>query len=70
MYRFEIVSALETGCTNAVVEGNNSMIKAIKKTTCGFRSFENMRLRIMMWKKIQIEKHDSIRTYMYRPPII
>ena len=58
-YRFEIINALETGYTNAVVEGNNSMIKAIKKTACGFRSFENMRLRIMMWKKIKIEKHDS-----------
>lgn len=59
MYRFEIVSALETSYTNAVVEGNNSMIKAIKKTACGFRSFVNMRLRIMMWKKIKIKKYDS-----------
>ena len=59
-YRFEIVNALDTGYTNAVVEGNNSMIKAIKKTACGFRSFTNMRLRIMMWKKVNVEKYDSI----------
>ena len=59
MYIFEIVNALETGYTNAVVEGNKSMIKAIKKKSCGFKSFENMRLRIMMCKKIKIEKHYS-----------
>lgn len=59
IYRFEIVNALETGYTNAVVEGNSSMIKAFKKIACDFRSFVNMRLRIMLWKKIKIEKYDS-----------
>lgn len=53
-YKDYIITALETNYTNAVVEGNNNMIKCLKKTACGFRSFNNMRIRIILRKKINI----------------
>ena len=60
-YKDAIVNSLETGYTNAVVEGNNNLIKSIKKTAFGFRSFQNLRLRVLLRKKIHIKKKDNIK---------
>ena len=60
-YKDAIVNFLETGYTNAVVEGNNNLIKSMKKTVFGFRSFQNMRLRVLLRKKIHIKKKDNIK---------
>ena len=60
-YKDAIVNSLETGYTNAVVEGNNNIIKSMKKTEFGFRSFQNMRLRVLLRKKIHINKKDNIK---------
>lgn len=56
-----IIAALETGYTNAVVEGNNNMIKAQKKTACGFRSFINLRLRVLLRKRVSFTRKSSIK---------
>ena len=60
-YKDLIVNALDTSYTNAVVEGNNNIIKSFKKTAFGFRSFRNLRLRILLRKNIKIVKLNSIK---------
>lgn len=60
-YKEGIINALETGYTNAVVEGNNNLIKSIKKTAFGFRSFVNLRLRVLLRKRVNIVKKDNTK---------
>ena len=43
------------------IEGNNNLIKSIKKTAFGFRSFQNLRLRVLLREKIHIKKKDNIK---------
>ena len=49
-YKGSIINALDTSYTNAVVEGNNKIIKSLKKIVFGFRNFRNLRLRILLKK--------------------
>jgi transposase len=45
----EILTYLRHPITNAVTEGLNSKIQAIKSNARGFRSFENYRTRILFF---------------------
>ncbi|WP_182349588.1 ISL3 family transposase [Tomitella gaofuii] len=42
----QINAFLETGITNAGTEGYNRLVKAVKRSACGFRNTENSRRRI------------------------
>lgn len=42
-----LISYFEHGVTNAVSEGLNSKIQAVKAAARGFRNFENYRIRIL-----------------------
>ena len=44
----EIEGFLELGITNARTEGQNRVIKQIKRVACGFRNQENYKRRIML----------------------
>ncbi len=51
-YKDAIVNSLETGYTNAVVEGNNHLIKSIKKYSENLKMFDFI-------KKISYNKRNS-----------
>ena len=44
----EILAWHDTGLTNAATEGNNLLIKKVKRVGHGFRNFENYRLRLLL----------------------
>ena len=43
-------NALKYDFSNARVEGNNNLIKAIKRVSFGYKSYENFKLRILLIK--------------------
>lgn len=49
-----VLNALITKYTNARVEGKNNTIKVLKRVSFGFRSFKNLRLRVLLREKIQV----------------
>ncbi len=44
----EVLAYHDTGLTNAATEGENLLIKKIKRVGHGFRNFENYRLRLLL----------------------
>ncbi len=61
-FKQPVLDALKYGYTNAVVEGKNNKIKALKRVAFGFRSFRNFRIRIMLMEKVKRQKgniHDN-----------
>ena len=50
-----VLNSLKYSNTNAVVEGKNNMIKVFKRLSFGFRSFRNMRARILLREMIVIK---------------
>lgn len=47
-YEDYVINAITCNYTNARVEGNNNLIKSLKRVCYGFRSYRNMKLRIML----------------------
>ncbi len=47
-YKLGIQYALKTRYSNGALEGTNNKIKVIKRVSYGFKSFENMRIRISL----------------------
>ncbi|MDD7182084.1 ISL3 family transposase [Peptostreptococcus porci] len=53
-HREYVINAIETTYSNASVEGNNNIIKTFKKISFGFRSFRNLRARILLRNRYKI----------------
>ena len=51
-----VVNSLKYNYTNATVEGKNNMIKVFKRVSFGFRSYRNMRARILLRERFEIKK--------------
>lgn len=47
----EIINSMKHHLSNGPLEGTNNKIKMIKRTACGFRNFNNFRLRILLASK-------------------
>ncbi|WP_101774033.1 ISL3 family transposase [Peptostreptococcus faecalis] len=56
-YKKYAINSLKTGYTNASVEGNSNLIKAYKRVSFGFRSFRNMRIRILLRNRFKTQKN-------------
>ncbi len=48
-WRAEILAHHSTGASNGPTEGLNLMVKKVKRCGHGFRSFENYRLRVLLY---------------------
>ncbi|MDY4561800.1 MAG: ISL3 family transposase [Peptostreptococcus porci] len=53
-HREYVINAIEATYSNASVEGNNNIIKTFKKVSFGFRSFRNLRARILLRNRYKI----------------
>lgn len=51
-----VLNSLKYNYTNATVEGKNNMIKVFKRVSFGFRSYRNMRARILLRERFEIKK--------------
>lgn len=51
-----VINSIKYNYTNAIVEGKNNVIKVFKRVSFGFRSFRNMRARILLREKIELKK--------------
>lgn len=47
----EIINSMKHHLSNGPLEGTNNKVKMIKRTACGFRNFNNFRLRILLASK-------------------
>lgn len=63
-YREYAINSLETGYTNACVEGNNNLIKSFKRVSYGFRSYKNMKNRLLLRNKFKAEKNSRIKNLL------
>ena len=50
-----VINSIKYNYTNAVVEGKNNMIKVFKRVSFGFRSYRNMRARILLRERVKIK---------------
>lgn len=50
-----VINSIKYSYTNAVVEGKNNMIKVFKRISFGFRSYRNMRARILLRERFEIK---------------
>ena len=50
-----VINSIKYSYTNAVVEGKNNMIKFFKRVFFGFRSYRNMRARILLRERFEIK---------------
>ncbi|SEN83623.1 Transposase, partial [Peptostreptococcus russellii] len=50
-----VINSIKYSYTNAVVEGKNNMIKVFKRVSFGFRSYRNMRARILLRERFEIK---------------
>ena len=50
-----VLNSLKYDYTNAMVEGKNNKIKVIKRVSYGYRSFRNLKARIMLMERYKIQ---------------
>ena len=50
-----VINSIKYSYTNAVVEGKNNMIKVFKRVSFGFRSYRNMRAKILLRERFEIK---------------
>ena len=62
-YKDFAINSLKTNYTNASVEGNNNLIKSFKRVSYGFRSFRNMRCRILLRNKYKTIKNSRFKPH-------
>lgn len=62
-----VVNALSTPYTNAVVEGNNNLIKSYKRVSFGFKSYKNMKLRILLRTRYKVQKNSEAGAKCFTP---
>lgn len=54
-----VINSLSTSYTNAHAEGNNNLIKAYKRVSFGFKSYKNMKLRILLRNRYKVQKNSE-----------
>lgn len=54
-----VVNSLSTSYTNAHAESNNNLIKAYKRVSFGFKSYKNMKLRILLRYRYKVQKNSE-----------
>lgn len=62
-YKEYFINAIETEYSNGRVEANNNIIKVYKRLSFGYRSFSNMRCRVLLRYKFRLLKKPEYQQY-------